>query len=36
MLEPQSLSVHVISVDQLRINAEQFSVSLSGEIEQTS
>ena len=40
LLEPQSLSVHIISVDELinisSINAEQFSVSLSGEIEQSS
>ena len=36
LLEPQSLSVHVISVGELTINAEQFTVSLSGQIERGS
>ena len=36
MLEPQSLSVRIISVDELSINPEQFTVSLSGQIEQGS
>ena len=31
LLEPQSLSVHVISVGELTINVEQFTVSLSGQ-----
>ena len=36
LLEPQSLSVHIISVGELTINAEQFTVSLSGQIERGS
>ena len=33
LLEPQSLSVRIISAGELIINAEQFTVSLSGQIE---
>ena len=36
LLEPQSLSVHIISAGELIINAEQFTVSLSGQIERGS